>query len=74
MATDTIIDDIHRIREEYAKHFNNDLKAICNDARSKQGHDGIYCAIRAMQSSEGKPPLSHVHASQGRAEAINPPL
>ena len=40
MTTDTIIDDIHRIREEYAKRFDNDLKAICNDARSKQGHDG----------------------------------
>ena len=40
MATNTIIEDIHRIREEYAKRFNNDLKAICNDARSKQGHDG----------------------------------
>ena len=40
MATDNIIDNIHKIREEYAKRFNNDLKAICNDARSKQGHDG----------------------------------
>ena len=40
MTTDTIIDDIHKVREEYAKRFNNDLKAICNDARSKQGYDG----------------------------------
>jgi uncharacterized protein YeeX (DUF496 family) len=40
MTTDTIIDDIHRIREDYAKRFNDDLKAICNDARSKQGRDG----------------------------------
>jgi len=40
MSTETIIDEIHKIREEYAKRFNNDLKAICNDARSKQGHDG----------------------------------
>lgn len=40
MSTDTIIDDIHKFREEYAKRFNNDLKAICNDARSKQGRDG----------------------------------
>ena len=40
MSTDTIIDDIHKFREEYAKRFNNDLKAICSDARSKQGHDG----------------------------------
>ena len=40
MATDTIIDDIHKVREEYAKRFNNDLKAICNDARSNQGQGG----------------------------------
>jgi hypothetical protein len=40
MAIDTIIDGIHKFREEYARRFNNDLKAICEDARSKQGHDG----------------------------------
>jgi hypothetical protein len=40
MSTDSIIGDIHKFREEYAKRFNNDLQAICNDARSKQGHDG----------------------------------
>jgi hypothetical protein len=40
MATDTIIDGIHKFREEYALSFNNDLKAICEDARNKQGHDG----------------------------------
>jgi len=40
MPANTIIDEIHKFREEYAKRFNNDLKAICSDARSKQGHDG----------------------------------
>jgi hypothetical protein len=40
MSSDTIIDEIHKFREEYAKRFNNDLKAICRDARSKQGYDG----------------------------------
>jgi len=40
MATNTIIEDIHKIREEYAKNFNNDLRAICNDARHKQGREG----------------------------------
>jgi len=40
MVSNSIIDSIHKFREEYAKRFNNDLKAICNDARSKQGHDG----------------------------------
>ena len=55
MATDTIIDDIHRIREEYSKRFNNDLKAICNDARSKQGHDG-----RKVVPAHPKPLQSNV--------------
>jgi hypothetical protein len=40
MSTDTIIEAIHKVREEYAKRFNNDLKAICRDAQAKQGHDG----------------------------------
>ena len=40
MSADTIIDGIHKFREEYAKRFNNDLRAICSDARSKQGRDG----------------------------------
>ena len=40
MATDKIIDDIHKFREEYAQRFDNDLKAICDDARAKQGRDG----------------------------------
>ena len=40
MIADTIIENIHRFREDYARRFNDDLKAICNDARSRQGHDG----------------------------------
>nr|VFK28982.1 MAG: hypothetical protein BECKMB1821G_GA0114241_10446 [Candidatus Kentron sp. MB]VFK35594.1 MAG: hypothetical protein BECKMB1821I_GA0114274_11306 [Candidatus Kentron sp. MB]VFK77370.1 MAG: hypothetical protein BECKMB1821H_GA0114242_11296 [Candidatus Kentron sp. MB] len=40
MAANTIIKDIHKIREEYAKEFNNDLRAICSDARDKQGREG----------------------------------
>ena len=43
MAANTIIEDIHKIREEYAKEFNNDLRAICRDARDardKQGREG----------------------------------
>ena len=40
MITNPIIQEIHRTREEYSKRFGDDLKAICNDARSKQGRDG----------------------------------
>ena len=40
MATSPIIQEIHKIREEYAKRFGDDLKALCDDARKKQGRDG----------------------------------
>lgn len=40
MASNTIIEDIHKIREEYAKHFNDNLRAMCNDARNTQGREG----------------------------------
>jgi hypothetical protein len=38
--TNPLIQEIHAIRQEYAKRFKGDLKAICDDARKKQGHDG----------------------------------
>jgi hypothetical protein len=31
---------VHKIREEYAKRFDNNLEAIYNDASKKQGRDG----------------------------------
>ena len=40
MATDPIIEGIHKVREEYAKRFENDLRAICKDAQAKQGRGG----------------------------------
>jgi len=40
MQPDPVVESIRRIREEYAKRFGNDLHAICEDARAKQGEDG----------------------------------
>lgn len=40
MWEDEILDEIHRIREEHAKSFNYDLKAICEDWRRKQVQSG----------------------------------
>ncbi len=40
MATNPLVQEIHKIREEYASRFGNDLKSICGDARKKQGRDG----------------------------------
>ena len=40
MKPDPIVEEIHRIREEYAKRFNNDLHAICEDLRARQAKSG----------------------------------
>ncbi|MBD2772421.1 hypothetical protein [Iningainema tapete] len=40
MWTDEIVEEIHQIREEYAKSFNYDLDAIFADLRKKQAQSG----------------------------------
>ena len=40
MWFDEVLEEIYRIREEHAKAFNYDLKAICNDFRSRQAASG----------------------------------
>jgi hypothetical protein len=40
MWTDEIVEEIHRIREEYAKSFNYDLDAIFADLRKKEASSG----------------------------------
>ncbi|MBW4471131.1 MAG: hypothetical protein KME45_12110 [Stenomitos rutilans HA7619-LM2] len=40
MWTDEIVEEIHQIREEYAKSFNYDLDAIFADLREKQAESG----------------------------------
>ncbi len=40
MNKDPIIEEIHKVRKEYAERFDNDLHRICEDARRKQGSQG----------------------------------
>jgi hypothetical protein len=40
MWKDEIVEEIHRIREEYAKSFSYDLNAIFEDLRKKQQESG----------------------------------
>ncbi len=40
MWTDEIVEEIHQIREAYAKSFNYDLDAIFADLRKKQDESG----------------------------------
>ncbi|MFP4007121.1 MAG: hypothetical protein ACLFV6_03805 [Spirulinaceae cyanobacterium] len=36
MYRDKIVDEIHKIREEYSRSFNHDLKAIFADLQKQQ--------------------------------------
>ncbi len=37
MWNDLIVEEIRKYRDAYAKQFNYDLHAICQDIRAKQG-------------------------------------
>ncbi|MBW4601188.1 MAG: hypothetical protein KME29_16830 [Calothrix sp. FI2-JRJ7] len=52
MWEDEILEEIHRIREEHAKAFNYDIKAICEDCfytefKSDADKQSIYGAIQS---------------------------
>jgi hypothetical protein len=40
MWRDEVLEEIYKIREEHAKSFNYDLKAICDDLRKRQSVSG----------------------------------
>jgi hypothetical protein len=55
MRQDSIINEIHQIRESYAKQFNFDLKAICADLREKQSKGGR--VVVAFPPKRVQPPI-----------------
>ena len=50
MFKDEILEEIHRIREEYSRSFNHDLKAIFADLQKQQAESG-----RAVVTLSRKP-------------------
>ena len=40
MSSDPIVEEVRRIREQYAARFNYDLAAIAKDLREKQEQSG----------------------------------
>jgi hypothetical protein len=40
MWRDPIVEEIHQIREEYARQFDFDINAICKDIQAKQRESG----------------------------------
>ncbi|MEM9273050.1 MAG: hypothetical protein AAGA80_08820 [Cyanobacteria bacterium P01_F01_bin.143] len=58
MYKDEIVEEIHRYREEYAKSFNYDLKAIFDDLRKKQiarGHKVVKLPIKRFPNKSLHP-------------------
>ncbi|RKZ81100.1 MAG: hypothetical protein DRR19_22700 [Candidatus Parabeggiatoa sp. nov. 1] len=53
MVKNAIIEEIQKIRQEYAERFGNDLHAICEDALQKQGYKG-----RSKVPANPKPALN----------------
>ena len=57
MARDSIVEDLHKVREAYAERFGNDLRAICADAQRKQGgagHRVVSLAPRPAAKTSGR--------------------
>ena len=54
MWEDEILEEIHKIREEHAKSFNYDMKAICADWRKKQAQSGRKLVNLSSESQRKK--------------------
>ena len=53
MSRDTIVDEVRKAREEYARKFNFDLHAICEDLRKQEQLAG-----GPVVSLPNRPPVS----------------
>lgn len=63
MYQDEIVEEIHKIREEYSRSFNHDLKAIFADLQRQQAESG-----REVVNLSRKPGLT----SRWSGRASNP--
>ena len=55
MKPDPIVEEVHQTREAIAKRFNNDLAAICEDARKRQVAGGRKVVQRAPRKPHRAP-------------------
>ncbi len=61
MFQDEIVEEIRRIREEYSRSFNHDLKAIFADLQKQQAESG-----REVVNLSRKPGLTKRWSGQAR--------
>lgn len=55
MLKDEVLEEIYKSREEHAKAFNYDLKAICDDLKERQAASGrilISQPLKRLQSRD----------------------
>lgn len=55
MWKDEVLQEIYKIREEHAKAFNYDLKAICDDLRRKQAESGRKIISTPLKKTASSP-------------------
>jgi hypothetical protein len=56
MLQDEIVEEVHRIREEYSRLFNHDLKVIFADLQKQQtegGRDVVNLSRKSVLSKRG---------------------
>jgi hypothetical protein len=67
MMQDVIIEELHQVREQLAKEFNNDVFAIVADARARQGQTGHPVVSFAQPPTTPKEPAVTEAETERRA-------
>ncbi|MDQ2696373.1 MAG: hypothetical protein M3Z21_13560 [Pseudomonadota bacterium] len=63
MGKDSILEEIHRTREDYAARFDYDLKAIYRDLKSREAQGEFTVVRRAPRA-----PKAHITPDKQSAE------
>ena len=50
MEEDPILEELHRVREEYAERFNHDLRAMYRDLKARQERGEFVVVHRSRRS------------------------
>ena len=66
MWKDSIVEEVRRIREEYAEKFDNDLHSICEGLRKNQLSSGRMVVSRPSRRPVTAVPVQGANASPVR--------
>jgi len=72
---DTIVEEVRKTREEYARQFNYDLHAICEDLRRQQAESGAVVVslpkrpVRVTPPAAGTRPVE-MRGGEEKADAV----